>query len=108
MMTAEQIDKVMEDVRTFGDKNFGLSNGWDYSEFAKTLNESKKFEDLLLSTAACFLLQMIRVHNDSTQQDITDVMKSGGGKTALAQALYIGYRLGQEATEMRELEKMAK
>lgn len=107
MMTAEQIDKVMEEVRTFSSKNIGVTNGWDYGEFVKVLYDSKKFEDLLCYVSSVVTVQMLQLDDSKSMDDIVKMMKNGP-KQAVAQAIYIGYRLGQEAAEMRELEKMAK
>lgn len=107
-MTAGQIDRIMEEVRTFGDRNFGLQNGWDFPEFAKALSESDKFKTFVSYISASILLQMLNIKADADHNDTEKIMSSGNAKKVVAQALYIGYRIGQELTETRQLEKMAK
>lgn len=107
-MTAEQVDRIMEEVRTFSDKNFGLQNGWDFPEFARALSQSENFKTFIFYAAGTMMLQCLDLRKDSKPEDVEKLATTGDSRRVMAVAMYVGYRLGQEVAETRQLEKMAK
>lgn len=111
-LTADAVQEAQDAMTQYAKENPGISNGEDFPEFAKLLNQHKVFLSLNSAATAMGMLTMMMLPKPAPEDllnpkaRLETLMAESPMRPMILDILYLGYKLGKRDAEIESLNNM--